>query len=260
LARSAADLQAALLALGGPDADDAVAYRWSLPAARHQRLADYRIGYVFHHELCPVSHELRTLLDATTSALEKAGAKVEEGWPAGVSPAEQYDTWLYLFYSFFRAPQMRDEDEPQLRERAAVQDGSYEAKKAFALTAPHKQFIAASNRRMVARAIWQDFFRTHDVFLMPTAFDVAPPHDHSPAAQRQFPTSQGNRPYSDLYFWTSFATLAGLPATVAPVGQTKQGLPVGIQIIGPYLEDATPIDFAARLAEIIGGFQKPPAS
>src|SRR3954447_22638563 len=84
LARSAADLQAALLALGGPDADDAVAYRWSLPAARHQRLADYRIGYVFHHELCPVSHELRTLLDATTSALEKAGAKVEEGWPAGV--------------------------------------------------------------------------------------------------------------------------------------------------------------------------------
>jgi amidase len=58
-------------------------------------------------------------------------------------------------------------------------------------------------------------------------------------------------------FWISFATLTGLPATVAPIGETGEGLPVGIQIIGPYLEDATPIDVAAKMAKVIGGFEPP---
>jgi amidase len=61
----------------------------------------------------------------------------------------------------------------------------------------------------------------------------------------------------DILFWISFATLTGLPATTAPIGLTKDGLPVGLQIIGPYLEDATPIDLAGILTEIIGGFQPP---
>ena len=61
----------------------------------------------------------------------------------------------------------------------------------------------------------------------------------------------------DLLFWISFATLAGLPATTAPVGLTRSGLPVGIQIVGPYLEDATPIDLAGRLADLLGGFRPP---
>ena len=97
-----------------------------------------------------------------------------------------------------------------------------------------------------------------DAFLLPTAFISAFPHDHSqPFSNRILKTPEGPRPYSDLLFWISFATLTGLPATTAPVGLTKDGLPVGIQIIGPYLEDATPIDFAGKLTDIIGGFQPP---
>jgi amidase len=80
-----------------------------------------------------------------------------------------------------------------------------------------------------------------------------------PQGQRRLATSAGARPYLDLIFWNTFATLAGLPSTAAPVGHTRQGLPVGIQIIGPYLEDATPIDFAARMAEVLGGFASPAA-
>ena len=52
--------------------------------------------------------------------------------------------------------------------------------------------------------------------------------------------------------------MAYLPVTMAPVGLTSQGLPVGIQIVGPYLEDRTTIDFASRLREMIGGFVAPP--
>jgi len=62
----------------------------------------------------------------------------------------------------------------------------------------------------------------------------------------------------ELLFWIGFATLAGLPATVAPVGLTSTGLPVGIQIIGPYLEDATSINIAGLLENVVGGFVQAP--
>jgi len=52
--------------------------------------------------------------------------------------------------------------------------------------------------------------------------------------------------------------MAWLRAIVAPVGRTKDGPPVGVQIVGPYLEDRTPIDFARRLADVVGGFERPP--
>jgi amidase len=42
------------------------------------------------------------------------------------------------------------------------------------------------------------------------------------------------------------------------VGLTREGLPVGLQIIGPYLEDATSIDLAGKLADVRGGFRTPP--
>ena len=257
LARSASDLKAALEVLGGPDTDEATAYRWSLPPARGTRLSDYRMGFVLDDPACPVASEVGEALAAAVEALRKAGANMEEGWPQGVNPAEQYDTYVYLLNSVF-AFRLRDDRIEEVRQRAANQDGTYQAKQALAWTAPHKHFLAANSRRMAARAVWQQYFRTHDAFLLPTAFVPAFPHDHSADfTNRVLATPKGPRPYLDLLFWISFATLTGLPATTAPVGLTRDGLPVGIQIIGPYLEDATPIDLAGKLADVIGGFRPP---
>jgi amidase len=114
-------------------------------------------------------------------------------------------------------------------------------------------------RQRAGRAIWQSYFRTHDAFLLPTALVPAFPHDQSGTAfARVLATPAGPRPYADLCFWISFASLAGLPATVAPVGLTAGGLPVGLQIVGPYLEDATPIALAGHLTDVVGGFRPPP--
>jgi len=257
LARSAADLKTVLEVVGGPDPEDAIAYRWSLPPARGSRLADYRIGFVLDDTLCPVTAEVKEVLASAIEALRKTGVTLDEGWPAGVVPAAQYDAFVFLRDSYYGSL-LQDGQLEQMRDRAAHQDGSYEAKKALAWTAPHKHFLAASGARMAARAVWQEYFRTHDAFLMPTTFVPAFPHDHSqPIEKRILRTPAGPRNYSDLAFWISFATLTGLPATTAPVGFTREGLPVGIQIVGPYLEDATPIDVAGRLADVIGGFRAP---
>jgi amidase len=103
------------------------------------------------------------------------------------------------------------------------------------------------------------YFDQVDVFLSPVAFTAAFAHDHSePQDQRTILTSSSVKSYFDVPNWSAPATLIGCPATVAPVGQTKAGLPVGIQIMGPYWEDATPITFAGLLAEELGGFTAPP--
>jgi amidase len=258
MARSAEDLEAAMKILGGPGEEDAVAYRWTLPAARHARLADFRLGFVLDHPLCPVSSDVKEVLAAAVASLRKAGLRLEEGWPAGVDPRGQYETYRYLLSAFF-AFDLKDEEIEATRARGARPDGGLDALTARARVDPHKHFLAASSQRMVARGLWQEYFRTHDAFLMPTSFVAAFPHDHStPEEGRRLKTEEGLRPYMDQLFWISFATLAGLPATTAPVGLTRGRLPVGIQILGPYLEDATPIAVARGLAEVGGGFRPPP--
>jgi len=72
-------------------------------------------------------------------------------------------------------------------------------------------------------------------------------------------TPQGRRPYLPyILYWNCAATLAGLPATVAPVGRTNAGLPTGIQIVAPMWEDETSIEFAVLMAESLGRFTPPP--
>jgi amidase len=50
----------------------------------------------------------------------------------------------------------------------------------------------------------------------------------------------------------------GLPVAVPPVGRTAAGLPVGIHVVAPYLQDRTAISIAGLLAEVAGGYEPPP--
>ena len=113
-------------------------------------------------------------------------------------------------------------------------------------------------KRLAYRALWETFFESIDVFLLPTVFTTAFPHDRTPAETRMIPLPEGGAgPFWNLIAYISPATLTGCPATTAPAGLSKSGLPVGLQIVGPFLEDATPIAFAQLLAREIGGFQSP---
>jgi amidase len=85
-------------------------------------------------------------------------------------------------------------------------------------------------------------------------------HDHSqPRYRRMLDSAAGQRPYGEMFSWVTPAGLSGCPATVAPIGRTREGLPVGLQIMGPFIEDATPIHLASLVSEMSGGFQSPPA-
>jgi amidase len=113
-------------------------------------------------------------------------------------------------------------------------------------------------KRLAFRALWEQYFASVDVFLLPTTFTTATTHDRTPPARRLLSIPEGGTyPFWNLLTYITLATLTGCPATTAPVGLSNSGLPVGLQIVGPYLEDATPIGFARLLAQELSGFQAP---
>ena len=116
-------------------------------------------------------------------------------------------------------------------------------------------------RRARLRAGWRDFFRDFDALICPTLPTAAFLHDHEPDHERRKLIVNGvEQPYVDLLvLWAGVATLPGLPATAAPAGRTPDGLPIGVQIVGPWLEDRTTLELARLIEREFGGFVPPPA-
>ena len=256
LARSAPDLAVTLDVLGGAYGEAARAWAWRMPAPRHRRLSDFRIGCVLDDPMAPVAADVSAVYEDMLAQLRQTGARPELGWPDGIDPRAQMSTFAYLLFALITVDMDAAERERSRKRFAANPDDMGAA----AAVEPHARWLHETQRRLSVRATWQKYFETHDVFLLPTTFTAAFPHDHSqPIENRLVETPTGKRPYVDLGAWISLATLAGLPATVAPVGRTRTGLPVGIQVIAPMWEDGSSIEFAALLSEVMGGFVAPPA-
>ena len=97
------------------------------------------------------------------------------------------------------------------------------------------------------------------MLLAPVAFVSAFEHQQEGTLYtRSLKVDGQTRPYSDLIIWTSQFGYVYLPSTVVPVGWTNEGLPVGIQVVGPYLGDRTTLVFARYLEKLLGGYQIPP--
>lgn len=259
LARSAQDLALALEVLAGPDPAHARAYRFELPAARKQALRDYRVGVWLEDAEFPVDAEVTRVLDDAVKAIESAGANVDRNARPELTLAEMFDTY-YALLNPVLASGWPDVLLDQIA-LAATQEGQPGfARFARTATARHATWVRANERRTKQRARWASFFERYDVMLCPVAGTAAIPHDHAgTVVTRSIAINGEPRPYTDLLGWISMATSCYLPATVVPVGRTANGLPVGMQVIGPYLEDRTPIDFAQRVGEIVGGFVPPTA-
>lgn len=110
----------------------------------------------------------------------------------------------------------------------------------------------ASRVRHDRQEEWSAFFEHYDLLICPAAANVAPYSD----SMAQFALHEDGEPIQGL--WTDLSALSRLPVTVAPVGRTSEGLPVGMQIIGPLYEDLTCIEFARMLEDRGLSFEPPP--
>ncbi|HVN85298.1 MAG TPA: amidase [Candidatus Binatia bacterium] len=260
LARRADDLDLALSVLAGPDDQRAIAWRLELPPPRRASLREYRVAAWLDDPACPVDAAVLDRFHAGVAALRKAGVRVDEQARPGFTLADADRDYLRLVYPVTTAGLPEKQFERLVGLAATTSsDDSRLARLAHFSTIRHREWLRAHEARERYRAAWAALFRDYDVLLCPIAPTAAIAHDHNPDQNaRTIRVNGQERSYWDQLVWAGLVGMALLPATVAPMGRTPSGLPVGIQIVGPYLEDRTPIDFARRLADVVGGFEAPP--
>jgi amidase len=123
----------------------------------------------------------------------------------------------------------------------------------------HRQWLELTIERAAVRAVWSDWFSRHDVLLAPVM--PMPPIVHDtkrPFMERTTLINGELRPHLDCTAWTGLVGMAYLPSTVIPVGRTRSGLPVGMQVIGPFLEDRTSLTAGRLLFAVLGEWPPPP--
>jgi amidase len=238
LARSVEDLDLLLGVLAGPNADDAVAWHLQLPEPRHTDLSQYRVGVWLDDPDAPVEKEIVTIMSAAAASLAQAGAQVDEGRPA-VAMVDAKRLFIELIL-----PAISVGLDPEIGEK---------------LGGSHRAWLYRHEARAAMRQAWAEWFTRYDVLLCPVMPMVAFPHDHTGTINDRIVTINGELgSQSETLAWTGLVGVVYLPSTVVPVGRTANGLPVGIQVVGPYLEDRTTLWVAARLAEVAGGYVAPP--
>ncbi len=261
MARSARDLTLLLDVMTGPDPLTlGKAHHVTLPPARHERLRDFRVLVIEEHPLIPTGSAVRAGVNRVADALADGGARVERHTPLLPDLTEAATLYTQLMFSSSVARFPVDGYE-QLRARAAelsADDQSLDATRLRAMVFTHRDWMEANTRRELHRQGWRRFFAEFDAVVCPITPTPAFPHDHDPdPLARRIDIDGVEYPYFDQLVLAGVATMPGLPATAIPAGRSPEGLPVGVQLIGPMFEDRTPLRLAELLEREIGGFQVP---
>jgi amidase len=262
LARSAEDLELGLRLMAGPEGPAARAWRLELPAPRSAKLADLRVALISDDAQFPVDTDTRRTVQEVAGVLRGAGAKVTLDPKLPVPSREYYELYIALLRastSYRRSPA----EIAALRPAADAMDPAdhgYEALMLRSLTQSHREWLERNAQRYRLRARWEAFFREYDALIAPVSPTPAFPHIREvPKAQQRLLVDGKSRPISDTYFWIGLAAAAYLPVTTIPAGRSLEGLPIGLQIIGPEYGDLSCIALAGHLERAHRGFEPPPS-
>lgn len=265
MARTPEDLTLLLDVLAGPDDLEAPGWTLELPPSRADRLEDFRVGVWMDDPLCPIDSAVRTQLEETVEALRPHVQLVEPRLPFELEDLMEPYVRLLVgvigngFPSSLKVLSGLLLPHYALTERLGLEGDIVTKSATRALVQSHAKWSAANERREKLRWSCHELFRDVDVLLTPVTPVAAFTHRTSGnQLTRRISVDGKSRPYTDHIPWIALATVASLPATSAPAGRTPEGLPVNVQIVGPYLGDRTTLRFAELLRDLRGGFVAPP--
>jgi len=260
MARTANDLALGLKVLAGPDEMwDGKGYTLSLPPARHTVLNQFRVLVMNTHPLCPTAKAINQSIDDLVKHLIRVGVKTSYDTQAMPDLAEITRIFVSLFSAFVSGNMSTAEYQKIEADIKRLQDNdlSLEAYFLRGCTLTYRDWLMKARTRGALRQQCRNLFKEFDVIICPVMPTPALPHDHSDPEKRQIEIDGALYPSINQDAWLSMATLFGLPATVVPIGHNENRLPIGVQIIGDYLEDYTTIQFANLIESELGGFSKP---
>ncbi len=261
MARSATDLALALQVLAGPDEKlDGIGYKLAIPPPHHDKISDYKVLVLDRHPLCPTAESVRASVDGLADRLGKLGCNVRRGHPELPDLARTTRNYCELLAASFAADLTPDRRLRYEAGASALSPDNLTISAAWlrGSTMSHAAWVNTSRVRTGLRARWQALFADIDVLLCPPMPTPAFPQDQSPHDTRKATIDGHIVDYDDQVAWCAPATPMGLPATVAPVAHSPDGLPIGVQIVGGYLNDLTTIAFAGHIEQAFGGFVPPP--
>lgn len=242
ITRSADDLDLLLGVLAGPEPERADAWRIDLPACDARSLGDLRVGTWLDDPASRIESEYLGMLRAAADRIADAGARVDDDRPP-VDFAAQRELFVRMIVPAM-APSLAHD---QTDEQADASSGS------------HLAWLRAEEDRAALRATWAEWFGGHDLLLLPVVSVPAFPHDHDPDMfGRTIEVDGETRLLITTIDWLGLIGIVGLPSAVVPIGRTAAGLPVGMQIVAPYLHDRRAVRAAQLVSAVLGGYEPPP--
>jgi amidase len=261
LARGADDLETATLAMAGAGGRDAAGWSLNLPKPAKTALKDFKVAVVLQDDNCVLDGEYADQLQATIDRLAALGVTVDDKARPIQDTKRAHLVYLMLLRAATggRLPDDVIAAHKARAEAADPDDFTYKTIVDRAVTMTHKEWLAWDEERALLCAEWAGFFEDYDLVLTPMAASAAFPQDEvGERADRTIPVNNTRQSTLDQIFWAGYPGVVFLPGTCAPIGLTRSGLPCGLQIIGPHLNDLTTIHFARLMERNIGGFVAPP--
>jgi amidase len=209
----------------------------------------------------PTNAVVRAAIHKLAAHLEKAGVIVTRESPLLPDFAASSRLYMRMLMSFLSASFLPEVYAGAQAAAAALapDDMSLRAERLRGIALSHRDWVVADGGRARLRAQWRELFKTFDAVICPIMPTPAYLQDQSPDQETRHIDIDGKQySYPDQLAWPGIATLPGLPATAIPLGLSPDGLPVGVQIVGPWLEDRTPLKLAELIEREFGGFVPPP--
>jgi amidase len=261
MARSADDLAIGLAVMAGPDEIESAGYRLALAPPRKKALRDFKIAVMLDDPVAEVDREVSDALQRLAAFLARKRAKVSDTARPDIDTRRANHVYLMLL----RAATSRRQSDAEFARNMELaralphEDESYRAHAARANSMAHRDWLGFNEERHKMRWKWHEFFREYDLLLCPAAASTAFPHDQAGERHDRTIIVNGKKvPTTDQLFWAGYSGVAYVPSTVAPIGFSPAGLPIGVQIIGPQFGDRTTIEFARLIEREYQAFVPPP--
>ena len=230
LARNVVDLALAFAVLAGADATDGVAWRAEPPPPRVRALSDCRLLVLDTHPRARTESVIRAALGRLCDEASRAGATVSRESALLPELGAAHDDYVVMLTTIMTR------GAPNLQK----------------VISAHEWF-ALLDKQVHLRRRWQALFEHFDAVVTPAFGTLAYPHFDAPDMASSTLAIDGEAtPYGAQLAWPGVATFANLPATSTPIGRAPDGLPIGAQVIGPFLQDRTTIAVAGWLNALQG--------
>ncbi len=254
LARSLDDLGLALGVVSGPVPEQATGWRLELDEGPPLHdVGELRVATVYHDggEVVPVAAEVVALIDAMAQRLAGAGARVEPV-PLPVPLRDGLRSWQDLVLPIVGTG-LDDDAFAAFAELEDVPGDDPGLHAGRALAGRYRSWARANSLRQHQRASWAKLFEGYDVVLAPVMPTAAFPHDlDGTVADRVLDVDGVAVPHLIAVAWCGAVGSVLLPVVTLPTGLTPGGLPVGVQVIGPYLSDRRLLRIASLIDQAAG--------